>query len=381
MDVMAILHTANVKTRKLWHLVAPWVVKTRKLWHLVAPWVVPLVAYRKAILVAALPLLAFYLDCYENWPRWYWNNYQHCTARGRVPILIGTHHKSGTVLMRHIMSDTCRALKWNCVFNDKPRRCRSPREAARNNIDVCFLEHGGRFRKLGDGLPYRFIHVMRDPLEMVISAYQYHLNTTESWAHRRQSRWNGTTYVQYLRSLPLRQGLIAEVQRSFRDSLKSMPSLYNRTAAHPCTLNLHLEDFARDYSRTTRRMWDLLGITDRRTLNMLNERAAQHNIYSRSRHIASRHSTSKTQKQEMRAHLRAAHKAYVRIQEVRTQAGFPSVGREGVLKRGSLARYRKAPPPTPPAEAAATAHPPAPASTASNASARRMSADATPTFK
>ena len=118
MDVMAILHTANVKTRKLWHLVAPWVVKTRKLWHLVAPWVVPLVAYRKAILVAALPLLAFYLDCYENWPRWYWNNYQHCTARGRVPILIGTHHKSGTVLMRHIMSDTCRALK--CRMRARP---------------------------------------------------------------------------------------------------------------------------------------------------------------------------------------------------------------------------------------------------------------------
>ena len=336
----------------------------------------PVLAYRSAGLIATLLLLALYFDCYENWPRWYWNTYQHCTARGRVPILIGTHHKSGTVLMRHIMSDTCHALKWNCVFNDKPRRCRSPREAARNNIDLCFLEHGGRFRKLGDGLPYRFIHVMRDPLEMVISAYQYHLNTTESWAHRRQSRWNGTTYVKYLRSLPLRQGLIAEVQRSFHDSLKSMPNLYNRTAAHPCTLNLHLEDFAHDYTRTTRRLWDLLGITDRKTLNLLNEKAAQHNIYSRQ--IISRHSTSKTHKDEMRAHLRVAHKAYVRIQEVRTQVGFPSVGREGALKRGALARLRKASPPSPQAEAADATHSPVALASASNASIRSQNRSALP---
>lgn len=57
------------------------------------------------------------------------------------------------------------------------------------------------------GAPYRFIHGVRDPFEVVISGYQYHLRTTERWAKVPEARWNGTSYQRYLNQLPLHGSL------------------------------------------------------------------------------------------------------------------------------------------------------------------------------
>ena len=55
--------------------------------------------------------------------------------------------------------------------------------------------------------PYRFIHAIRDPLEVVLSGYQYHLKTTERWANRVERRYNGTTYRRYLNAISQTDGL------------------------------------------------------------------------------------------------------------------------------------------------------------------------------
>ena len=76
------------------------------------------------------------------------------------------------------------------------------------------LQHGIRFKGLaGEQGPYRFVHAIRDPMEVVLSGYDYHLHTTERWANvRYKGRWNGTTYVRYLNALPLSEGLQAELK-------------------------------------------------------------------------------------------------------------------------------------------------------------------------
>ena len=252
-------------------------------------------------------------------------------CHGAAPLLVGTHHKSGTVLLMHVLKDTCRSLRWRCSFDNRPTACTSAEQAHAAGLRLCMLTHGIRFKGLaGDQGPYRFVHAVRDPLEMVISGYSYHLRTTEKWAHRAQPRWNGTTYVKYLNRLPLRDGLLAEVRHTRRDSLKTMPRLFNRTIAQPCTLTVRFEDFARRWDETLAELFNHMGITDYATLAALNARAAKHNIYRRAARRNSHVSkTSAAARQRMRTLLKESTEAYKEIQAVRLRIGYPAVGSEG----------------------------------------------------
>ena len=118
-------------------------------------------------------------------------------------------------------------LGWRCAFDNDPLPCASPEQARDAGLQLCFLQHGIRFKVQHSTLPYRFIHAIRDPMEVVLSGYQYHLKTTERWANRPERRYNGTTYRKYLNALSLHDGLRAEVKHSLRDSLKTMPRLLN----------------------------------------------------------------------------------------------------------------------------------------------------------
>jgi len=261
--------------------------------------------------------------------------YSHC--HGSSPILVGTHHKTGTVLLTHILKGACKALKWRCTFNHRPTHCGSAAEAVAAGLHLCFLQHGIRFqlplhRATANGsshVPYRFIHSIRDPLEVVLSGYAYHLKTTERWAQRSEARWNGTTYVKYLNGLSLEQGLLAELVHAKRDSLKTMPRLFNRTASDRCTLTYRFEDFKSDWDGAIAKLWDMLGITDRATVEQLNRLAAKHNVYRPSRsfnkHVSS---ASADKRQHMRAVLQKS-PAYAQIVEVRRVLGYPLVEAEG----------------------------------------------------
>ena len=91
------------------------------------------------------------------------------------PILIGTHHKTGTVLLQHLFKDICPKLGWRCTFNNKPTRCDGPATARRERLHLCLLQHGVRFKlpAAASGERFRFVHVIRDPFEVVLSGYQY----------------------------------------------------------------------------------------------------------------------------------------------------------------------------------------------------------------
>ena len=99
-------------------------------------------------------------------------------ACNNTPILVGTHHKTGTVLLQHILKDA-RLLQWQCTFNHRPTFCASP-EDAQGELQLCFLQPAFGSAEERRAVP---LHA-RDtrPFEVVISGYQYHLRTTEKWA-------------------------------------------------------------------------------------------------------------------------------------------------------------------------------------------------------
>ena len=217
------------------------------------------------------------------------------------PVLVGTHHKTGTVLLIHLFRDVCAALGWRCSFKNVPVPCGSPEQAVEADLQLCLLEHGVRFKLPPQPAPssprgstgrFRFVHMIRDPLELVVSAYSYHLTTTERWAVQKDpfGRFNGTSYRAYLNALPLEAGLRAEVQRSAHDSIRSMQRLHGRIGGLPCALTLRLEDFEADWVATTARLWDLLGVRTPATVAALDAVARKHNVYSRnagySRHVS-----------------------------------------------------------------------------------------------
>lgn len=252
--------------------------------------------------------------------------YQHC--HGDTPILVGTHHKTGTVLLKHIfLKEVCPTLGWKCSFDNKPYKCSSPEDARAAGLQLCFLQHGIRFKVQETKLAYRFIHAIRDPLEVVLSGYQYHLTTTERWANRVEGRYNHTTYRSYLNSLPLDQGLKAEVKHSFRDSLKTMPRLLNRTSSLPCTMTVRLEDFERDWGGTIRRLWDLLGITDAAMVQRLTKAVAKHNVYTAKRKF-NRHVSNVSSRGLMRERVKLMPETYARLVTLRRRLGYPEVGKE-----------------------------------------------------
>ena len=256
-------------------------------------------------------------------------HFQQC--HGDSPILVGTHHKTGTVLLKHIfLKEVCPILGWKCSFDHDPVQCASPEQARAAGLQLCFLQHGIRFKGIQQSAtPYRFIHAVRDPLEVVLSGYQYHLKTTERWANRPDRRFNGTSYRQYLNTLPLADGLRAEVKHSLRDALKTMPRLLNRTAARPCTLTVRLEDFERDWAGTVAKMWDLIGV-DASTARRLDRAVAKHNVYgARPRYFNKHVEKNASSRSGMRQSIRHLAEPYAKIRSVRAKLGYPLVGREG----------------------------------------------------
>lgn len=55
--------------------------------------------------------------------------------------------------------------------------------------------------------------MVRDPRDIAVSAYHYHLWTTEKWVHVPGKGFGGKTYQELLRSLDAHEGLSAEIRR------------------------------------------------------------------------------------------------------------------------------------------------------------------------
>lgn len=289
---------------------------------------------RLLLLTVACSLAArfLYLRYSGPQPRVVPERFRHCDVGGG-PILVGTHHKTGTVLLQHLLKDSCKILGWVCSFNDVPRKCNGPEMAKAAGLDLCMQQHGVRF-KLATGAPNRFVHAIRDPLEVVLSGYSYHLKTTERWALRSDKRYNGSSYREHLNSLSLEDGLRAEVKHAMRDALKTMPRLANRTGGKPCTLTVRLEDFERDWDGTTAALWDLMGVRDPVAVAKLDRAAAVHNVYTKKPIRYNKHVTLKSaasgpnSRDRMRGVMRGMGEQYEAIRRVRLRLGYPAVGKE-----------------------------------------------------
>ncbi|MDJ0844341.1 sulfotransferase domain-containing protein [Crocosphaera sp.] len=91
-----------------------------------------------------------------------------------VAIGIFCHHKAGTVLLRKVFREISNVKDWNfqCVFTQK--------EQFNQNFDVILF--GNSVLDIADiTTSFVGVHIIRDPRDIIVSAYLYHRRTSEKW--------------------------------------------------------------------------------------------------------------------------------------------------------------------------------------------------------
>jgi Nucleotide-diphospho-sugar transferase len=196
----------------------------------------------------------------------------------RAQMLVFSYHKSGTTLLHHIMHKFAERLRltirvqYGTAYDIDP------------NADVVLLPHS----LLGFQLarPFRAVRIVRDPRDIWVSGYLYHLRTNEGWCvnvdldptppitypqvdfsmlHRTErwkrswlARLNGKSYQQNLRERDLAAGLAFELEGYTGCTLTAMRSW----RVHADVLDVKLEDIAQAFDATMSRMFRHLGCNE-----------------------------------------------------------------------------------------------------------------------
>ncbi|NJL82057.1 MAG: sulfotransferase domain-containing protein [Chloroflexaceae bacterium] len=161
-----------------------------------------------------------------------WRN-PFANPRKQKLIIHCSHHKAGTVWFSNVLKEV--ANQFGLQF----QYCRQEKLYLTTEI---FLEDHSclDFEKLP---PHRGSHIIRDPRDMIISGYFYHLWTHEKWANIPRQKYGDRSYKDYLNSLDLEAGILAEIKRAINGGIKEM-SIWDYT--DPNFINIKYEDLVKN---------------------------------------------------------------------------------------------------------------------------------------
>lgn len=170
------------------------------------------------------------------------------------PFLVGTFHKTGTVLLLSILRDLGKrhgVAVWNCSRDQHPPL----------SWDVMFSEKS-EFKHLGvDPAAYPTLIVIRDPRDVIISSAYYHMKSAETWLHEPEEKFNGRTYQEEINRLSdMRERFLFEMDHSAGATIRSMVALKNDPAFANARF-VHLETLMTDFNLVAyREAFSFLGI-------------------------------------------------------------------------------------------------------------------------
>ncbi|MFC1849849.1 sulfotransferase domain-containing protein [candidate division CSSED10-310 bacterium] len=183
----------------------------------------------------------------------------------RKLILCCTYHKTGTVLFSHILRDIAREfqLKFQSCFQYQVNR----------DTDIWLQNHSRvNFKLLGR--PYSGIHVIRDPRDVVVSGYFYHLRCSEAWCLKPKTHLQGKSYQDYLKSLSQEEGLIFEMTHVAKYTINTMAQWNYHNS---CALEFKYEDIMTNYEQCFRKIFTYWGFGEPELEKCL-EIAHRHNV-------------------------------------------------------------------------------------------------------
>ncbi len=132
------------------------------------------------------------LELYRNLSR-------NLKSKFKLPhkILIGTHHKTGTIWLGSIFNEIC--FIHSLIFHHRIRVHNGKKENLPTHYDIYFENHSA-FDLDSIGTPFRGLHMIRDPRDVIISGCFYHQKAVEKWLHLPRKEFQGLTYQQKINS-------------------------------------------------------------------------------------------------------------------------------------------------------------------------------------
>lgn len=159
-------------------------------------------------------------------------------------ICVGTHHKTGTIWMRKVFRDIARVQDipfMQCY------RAEALEKAAPTGPQI-LVNWSSTFPPAVMDLPdARFIHIIRDPRDVLLSGMRYHrvgplLN--EKFLREERDEWGGLNYQDYLNALPDDLArLTFEMENKHHDTLRKM---LKWPYGHPNAAEIRYEDLIED---------------------------------------------------------------------------------------------------------------------------------------
>lgn len=129
-------------------------------------------------------------------------------------ILVGTHHKTGSRWMRNLFAAVCEehSLRFHGGSGSE----------APANWDLLFEDHSQFDRRLL-ATPFRGLHLIRDPRDIVISGAFYHQHATEAWLTQPLPVLGGESYQAALNArATLDERIAFEMEYAARHTLGEM---------------------------------------------------------------------------------------------------------------------------------------------------------------
>ena len=210
-------------------------------------------------------------------------------------ILGGAHHRVGSEMLTRTLGALCKACfpvrRWKQSGPYVIDAETSSRQHGATNISAILQRYrkdglrlltSGRWsiapsklaRTLdGAAVHWRMVHLIRPPQDAVLSAYLYHLNTSEPWALVVDPPWYsrmglspqlpvGLCYQQQLRRLNSSAGIRLQAQHSLR-LLAQMVAVAEQCDALPACTNVWLDDFEADFDTAAASLLRALGVERR----------------------------------------------------------------------------------------------------------------------
>jgi len=163
-------------------------------------------------------------------------------------IVHAGHHKVGTLWFQRILRTMCNRFGWRYFTGDQAHLPASAHVFHQNHSRLDF-----------DGLPpYVGSHLIRDPRDIVISGYFYHLGCGESWCVTPRSKFDGKSYQDVLRSLGQEAGIEFEMRHSARNTFRAMTK-WNFTNEN--MIEIRYEDLVEDEQEVFRGIFRHYGLT------------------------------------------------------------------------------------------------------------------------
>lgn len=140
----------------------------------------------------------------------------------RSNVVVGTHHKTGTVWMSSVFNAIATRLGVRYIdfwANGGDVDWRSGERFILFNYHSIFRTNA----EMLDADNVRILHLVRDPRDVLISALKFHLRSDEKWLLEPSADFGGKSYQQVLKDLPSKYDqYVFEMEHSSRNTLGQM---------------------------------------------------------------------------------------------------------------------------------------------------------------